>query len=175
MTRLLLLGFSLLFINDSFSQLGLYGALQVASNKVIALQDQPLYFFNGVIGSEGEDAQLLFLGSAQALNASEDAYSEIEVSIAAQDNFIFPLGNQGRYLPLQLSEGNATALQAQLKIGSPQNLTLATGIDQLIPSHHSSLVEKSTEAEKSSHYDQELLHLHPYKQGQNGALHRGDQ
>lgn len=132
----LLLGFFLLFINITFPQLGLYGALQIASNKVIALQDQPLYFFNGVIGSEGEDAQLLFLGSAQALNASEDAYSEIEVSITAQENFIFPLGNQGRYLPLQLREGNATALQAQLKIGSPLNQSLATGIDQLIPSHH---------------------------------------
>lgn len=101
----LLLGFFLLFVNITFPQLGLYGALQVASNKVIALQDQPLYFFNGVIGSEGEDAQLLFLGSAQALNANEDAYSEIEVSIAAQDNFIFPLGNQGRYLPPSIKRG----------------------------------------------------------------------
>ena len=135
LTRLLL-GFFLLLFEISFAQLGLYGALQVASSEVIALQDQPLYFFNGVIGSEGEDAQFLFLGNAQALNASQDAYSEIEVSIAAQENFIFPLGNQGRYLPLLLSEANTTALQAQLKIEPPLNQALATGIDQLIPSHH---------------------------------------
>ena len=84
LTRLLL-GFFLIIFNFSFAQLGLYGALQVASADVIALQDQPLYFFNGVIGSEGDDAQLLFLGSAQALNASQDAYSEIEVSITASE------------------------------------------------------------------------------------------
>ena len=46
MTRLLL-GFFLLLFEISFAQLGLYGALQFASSEVIALQDQPLYFFNG--------------------------------------------------------------------------------------------------------------------------------
>lgn len=135
LTRLTIV-FFLLLHSLSLAQFGLHGELQLASNKAIALQDQPLHFFNGVISSEGENAQLLFLGSAQALNASEAAYSEVEVSIAGQDNFIFPLGKQGRYLPLQLREGNTAALQAQLKIGPPLNQSLATGIDQLIPSHH---------------------------------------
>ena len=63
------------------------------------------------MGSNGDSAQLLLLGSAQALNASEASHSEIKVNIKAQNTFSFPLGKQDRYLPLYLSEGDTELVE----------------------------------------------------------------
>ena len=96
----------------------------------------PFIFFEGVIQSENDSSALVFLGTAQALNASQQSYSQVRKRIVAQENFSFPLGQQGRYLPLGLQQGSTVGLEVQLRLGPPSFQILSTEIERLLPSHH---------------------------------------
>lgn len=89
-------------INISSAQMGLYGNVYLSGSSNLAIKNVPLYFFNGIAQSDGDTAALVFLGSAQVLNASQQSHSQAKTQITAQENFSFPLGQQGRYLPLGL-------------------------------------------------------------------------
>ena len=116
--------------------MGLYGNIYLADSHSLAVNNVPLYFFNGTIQSESDTSALAFLGSAQALDASQQSHSEVKTRITAQEEFIFPTGQQGRYLPLGLQQGSAAGLEVQLRLGPPSFQTFSAEIDQLIPSHH---------------------------------------
>ena len=135
-----MLRFSFVFlfigINISSAQMGLYGNIYVGGSQSLAIKNAPFYFFNGIAQSDRDTAALVFLGSAQALNASQQSHSEIKTLITAQENFIFPLGQQGRYLPLGLQQGSTVGLEVQLILGPPSFQMLNGEIEQLLPSHH---------------------------------------
>ena len=123
-------------INICSAQMGLYGNIYLAGSQSLAIKNAPFYFFNGIAQSDRDTAALVFLGSAQALNASQQSHSEIKTLITAQENFIFPLGQQGRYLPLGLQQGSTVGLEVQLILGPPSFQMLNGEIEQLLPSHH---------------------------------------
>lgn len=116
--------------------MGVYGDLYLSDSQSLAIANTPLYFFDGIIQSESDTAALVFLGSAQAFNASQQSHSEVKTRITAQEEFIFPTGQQGRYLPLRLQQGSATGLEVQLRFGPPSFQILSAEIEQLLPSHH---------------------------------------
>ena len=116
--------------------MGLYGNVYLAASHSLSVNNVPLYFFEGTIQSDSDTAALVFLGSAQTLNASQQSHSEVKTRITAQEAFIFPTGQQGRYLPLGLQQGSAAGLEVQLRLGPPSFQTLSTEIEQLLPSHH---------------------------------------
>ena len=118
------------------AQMGFHGNLYLSASQSLAIADESFYFFEGVIQSESDTAALVFLGTAQALNASQQSHSQAKTQITAQENFSFPLGQQGRYLPLGLQQGSAAALAVQLRLGPPNFQTLDSPIEQLIPSHY---------------------------------------
>ena len=123
-------------INICSAQMGLYGNIYLAGSQSLAIKNAPFYFFNGIAQSDRDTAALVFLGSAQALNASQQSHSEIKTLITAQENFIFPLGQQGRYLPLGLQQGSTVGLEVQLILGPPSFQMLNGEIEQLFPFHH---------------------------------------
>lgn len=55
------------------AQMGLYGNLYISASQSLAISNESLYFFEGVIQSENESSSLVFLGTAQALNASQQS------------------------------------------------------------------------------------------------------
>ena len=95
--------------NIALGQMGLYGNLYLSASQSLAIINEPLYFFEGIIQSENDTAALIFLGTAQALNASQHSHSQAKIRIKAQENFSFPLGQQARYLPLELQQATSKA------------------------------------------------------------------
>lgn len=116
--------------------MGPYGNVYLSGSSHLAIKNAPLYFFNGIAQSDRDTAALVFLGSAQALNASQQSHTEIKTRITAQEDFVFPLGQQGRYLPLGLQLGSTVGLEVQLILGPPSFQMLNGEIEQLLPSHH---------------------------------------
>ena len=53
--------------------MGLYGNLHISASQSLAISNESLYFFEGVIQSENDSSALVFLGTAQALNASHQS------------------------------------------------------------------------------------------------------
>lgn len=53
--------------------MGLYGDVYLPGSSHLAIKNAPLYFFNGIVQSDRDTAALVFLGSAQALNASQQS------------------------------------------------------------------------------------------------------
>ena len=51
--------------------MGLYGNLYLSASQSLAIVNEPLYFFEGIIQSENDTAALIFLGTDEALNASQ--------------------------------------------------------------------------------------------------------
>ena len=126
------------FVGTNFAsaQMGVYGDLYLSASQSLAIANTPLYFFDGIIQSESDTAALVFLGSAQAFNASQQSHSQAKTRITTQESFSFPLGQQGRYLPLELQQATSAGLDVQLQLGPPSFQTLSTEIEQLLPSHH---------------------------------------
>lgn len=122
--------------NISIAQMGLHGNVYLSSYQRLAIENEALYFYEGIIQSENDTSALIFLGTAQALNASQQSHSQVKTRITVQENFSFPLGQQGRYLPLELQGATAADLEVQLRLDSPNFQTLDPAIEQLIPSHH---------------------------------------
>ena len=123
-------------INISHAQMGLHGNLYLSASQSLAIANAPLYFYEGIIQSENDSSALVFLGTAQALNASQQSHSQVKTRISVQENFSFPLGQQDRYLPLELQGATAAGLEVQLSLASPNFQSLNPEIEQLIPSHH---------------------------------------
>ena len=128
------------WVNLSSAQMGLYGDLYLGENKVLAIKNEAFTFLDGIIKSDSDTAEIVFLGSAQTAEADALSHSEVKVSIDTQEAFVFPLGKQDRYLPLLLTEGDIASLNVQLNIGPPNNQSLGADIDQLIPSHYWQLI-----------------------------------
>ena len=89
MVRFLFLSF-FIGINISSAQMGPYGNVYLSGSSHLAIKNAPLYFFNGIAQSDRDTAALVFLGSAQALNASQQSHTEIKTRITAQEDFVFP-------------------------------------------------------------------------------------
>jgi len=77
--------FFLIGINISLAQVGLYGNIYLGDSHSLAVNNVPLYFFNGTIQSESDTSALAFLGSAQALDARQQSHSEVKTRITAQE------------------------------------------------------------------------------------------
>ena len=52
--------------NISIAQMGLHGNLYLSASQSLAIENEALYFFDGVIQSENDTSALIFLGTAPA-------------------------------------------------------------------------------------------------------------
>lgn len=65
----------IVWTNIAIAQMGLHGNLYLFDSHSLAIENVPLYFNEGIIQSEKNTSDLVFLGTAQALNASEQSHS----------------------------------------------------------------------------------------------------
>ena len=80
-------------------------------NTSLALAGVDMHLETGILRSQVEQAEVLFLDNAQTRGGDENSHSEVPLRTSNTTAFDFPLGQQGRYLPVRLNANTAvTAL-----------------------------------------------------------------
>ena len=69
-----------------------------------------------------EQEEVLFLNNAQTRGGSLSSYSEVPLRTDNTTTFHFPLGQQGRYLPVRLNANTAVTAVGKLIAASPSSL-----------------------------------------------------
>lgn len=112
--------FSVLCFPLVYGQMGLHGDLMI--NSSLALAGVDLHFETGILRSQVEQAEVLFLNNAQTRGGGVNSYSEVPLRTSNTTTFHFPLGQQGRYLPVRLNANTAVTAVGQLIVASPSSL-----------------------------------------------------
>ena len=94
-------------------------------NSSLALAGVDLHFETGILRTQVEQAEVLFLNNAQTRGGSLSSYSEVPLRSNNTTTFHFPLGQQGRYLPVRLNANTAVTAVGKLVVASPSSLGAA--------------------------------------------------
>ncbi len=115
----------------SSAQVGLHGDVSLGENTPLALHES-LHFYQGVIASDFDRAQVEFYNNTNAFNASDLSHSEVKVKVSSQANFIFPSGVYSVYMPLELLDGDGSSATIQAHYSLPPSLNFSREIDKII-------------------------------------------
>ena len=85
----------------TFAQLGVHGDIML--NSSLALVGVDMHFETGILRSQAEQAEVLFLNGAQTHGGAVNTHSEVALRTVNSTRFDFPSGKQGVYLPFSLS------------------------------------------------------------------------
>ena len=107
----------------TFAQLGVHGDIML--NSSLALVGVDLHFETGVLRSQAEQAEVLFLNGAQTRGGAINTHSEVALRTVNSTRFDFPSGKQGVYLPFSLSANTAVTVSGELIAATPSSLVAA--------------------------------------------------
>lgn len=129
---ILLGGFLCSFNSLAAQQVHIYSDVFVASNATLAIHSPQTHFINGIIDTpENNPGRVSFVASAHGVNPHEDSHVAADVLSHAHTDFIFPVGDQGIYQPLQIHDGDGGQLTAAFKLQAHSNPTLGGDISAI--------------------------------------------
>ena len=126
--------FCWLWSSLSFAQLGVHGDIML--NTSLALAGVDMHLETGILRSQVEQAEVLFLDNAQTRGGDVSSHSEVPLRTSNTIAFDFPLGQQGRYLPVRLNANTAVTAVGQLIAASPNSLGAAPGTTSLASNYY---------------------------------------
>ena len=98
------------------AQIALYGDAYLPAQAAIALHAPEVHFLNGIVHTQDNDPGYLAFGHiAHALQPSHSAYSQAPVYSLGHPAFVFPVGDNGLYQPLAVSDADNTPRGVQFK------------------------------------------------------------
>ena len=109
----------------TFAQLGVHGDIML--NSSLALVGIDLHFETGILRSQAEQAEVLFLNGAQTRGGAINTHSEVALRTVNSTRFDFPSGKQGVYLPFSLSANTAVTVSGKLKGSKRDQLLKKSG------------------------------------------------
>ena len=118
----------------TFAQLGVHGDIML--NSSLALVGVDLHFETGILRTQAEQVEVLFLNGAQTRGGAVDTHSEVALRTSNTNAFDFPLGKQGRYLPVRLNANTAVTAVGQLTAASPNSLGAAPSTTSLASNYY---------------------------------------
>jgi len=96
-----------------------YGDLALGNNTTLAIHEQAIHFYQGVVTSNDDASTVSFLSNAQAFNAHPQSYIQTAVAIDAQARFRFPTGDLDHYFPFKILEADAASARVQFHYSLP--------------------------------------------------------
>ena len=96
----------------TFAQLGVHGDIML--NSSLALVGVDMHFETGILRSQAEQVEVLFLNGAQTSGGAINTHSEVALRTVNSTRFDFPSGKQGVYLPFSLSANAAVTVSGEL-------------------------------------------------------------
>ena len=95
-----------------------------------------MHLETGILRSQVEQVEVLFLDNAQTSGGDENSYSEVLLRTSNTTAFDFPLGQQGRYLPVRINANTAVTAAGQLMAASPSSLGPAPSTTSLASNYY---------------------------------------
>lgn len=145
-TRGLITSSFLFFYLVVFGQTTIYEDLTLHSTAQLVFFNQPVNFFQGKITRQQTDDAYVIFDQAVPRNVSNDSHVEIPVLSRNQNDFIFPVGNDGVYQSLFVNDGDTNDLMVLFQRIAFDDLSLPDGIE-FISNHFHWLVSGEKNAQ----------------------------
>lgn len=114
------------------AQIGVHGDVFIASNGAVGTLAPELHFFEGHIQTTDQNAgHINFAPNAHAFDAHNGSHAVAPVVSKSHTSFVFPVGDQGVYQPMMITEGSADELTVKFNLRAFPNTQPNRAIEQI--------------------------------------------
>ena len=111
------------------AQTSIFGEVHLHNNAQLAFFQKPVFFIQGNIKAQGTSNSYVVFSKAGQEFANDDSHVEAPILSRNHIDFTFPTGNNGRYQPLSINNGDNGDLMVLFKGNAYTDLTLPKEID----------------------------------------------
>ncbi len=116
----------------SWGQIGVHGDVFIASNGALAVRTPEMRYYDGIVQTtETNPGKISYLEDAHGFGAHNGSHSEAPVLSNAHRSFVFPVGDQGVYQPMMISQGDAGDLNATFHLRAFPNTQPSLEVEQI--------------------------------------------
>ncbi|MDB2456440.1 hypothetical protein N9W60_01025 [Flavobacteriaceae bacterium] len=119
------------------AQVGIYGDIYISNNEFLAIHTPATHFIDGIVLTDPfQPGALKFMKDNHPVDAHFGSHAQADVISIETPEFIFPVGDQGIYQPLKISEGNSEDLTVSFKHSMHSFNNTSISIDKMSTRFH---------------------------------------